>query len=165
MTKLSLRPPTPQRRSLMRSVRRKDTGPEILIRKELHAAGLRFRLNQGNLPGSPDIVLTKHAIVVFVHGCFWHGHRCKHGRVASATNTEFWIEKVQSNRRRDARKSRELKEKGWRVVVIWECEAKKGIGHLKVLAAIWSSSNAVAGFNKPAKRRTGTSVKLHRGSE
>ena len=106
----------------MRTVRRENTAPELTLRRQLHAAGLRFRLHVAGLPGRPDIVLSRRATVVFVHGCFWHGHDCPHGRVRAKTNAEFWSEKIESNRARDLRKQRELIRLGWRVEVVWECQ-------------------------------------------
>ncbi len=105
----------------MRSVRRRDTAPELVVRRILHAAGLRFRLHVRDLPGTPDIVLPRRASVVFVHGCFWHGHCCRHGSVLANTNTAFWTEKIEDNRRRDKRKRRALQRLGWTVETVWEC--------------------------------------------
>jgi DNA mismatch endonuclease, patch repair protein len=94
-----------------------------MVRRALHAAGLRFRLHARGLPGTPDIVLPKRSTVVFVHGCFWHGHGCPHGSVKSKTNTAFWSEKIAANRRRDARQQRALRQLGWFVETVWECRA------------------------------------------
>src|SRR5437762_1945286 len=103
-----LLPPTPERSTLMRCVGRKNTAPELAVRRFLHAAGLRYRLHVAGLPGTPDIVFPKFSTVVFVHGCFWHGHNCKHGRVKARVNEEFWSAKIEANRKRDARKVRSL---------------------------------------------------------
>lgn len=109
---------------IMRAVRRAHTKPEVLVRKALHALGLRFRLHAKLLPGSPDIVLTKHQTVVFVHGCFWHRHPgCKYATTPK-TRQEFWIPKFEGNVARDARKEAQLQELGWRVLIVWECETK-----------------------------------------
>jgi DNA mismatch endonuclease (patch repair protein) len=110
----------------MKSVRRRDTGPELAVRRFLHANGLRFRLNIKELPGTPDIVLPRHRAVVFVHGCFWHGHDCPHGSVQARTNAKFWRNKIKDNRSRDARKTQELMNLGWRVITVWECESRNG---------------------------------------
>jgi len=112
----------PRRSALMKSVRRQDTAPEIAVRRFLHASGLRFRLHDRKLPGTPDIVLPHSKTVVFVHGCFWHGHDCAHGRVKSRTNPEYWAEKIDANRSRDQQKKAALEVEGWRVEIIWECE-------------------------------------------
>lgn len=116
---------SPDKRSkIMRGVKQKDTRPEIIVRKALHAAGFRFRLHARNLPGSPDIVLPKYNTVIFVHGCFWHQHEaCQDGRMP-ASRTEYWEPKLRRNRERDAEKAGALEEKGWKVMTIWECEAK-----------------------------------------
>lgn len=110
----------------MRSVKRKDTAPELAVRRFLHAAGIRYRLHVASLPGRPDIVATKRRTVVFVHGCFWHGHDCAHGRVPAKANSEFWAQKIEANRARDGRKSAALRALGWHVETIWECECGKG---------------------------------------
>ena len=101
----------------------KNTKPEIAVRKAAHALGLRFRLHRRNLPGTPDLVLPKRQTAVFVHGCFWHRHRC--GRATTpASNVEYWTAKFERNVHRDARNAAELRSLGWRCVRIWECEAK-----------------------------------------
>lgn len=105
----------------MKRVRRQDTAPELAVRRYLHAAGLRFRLHPRDLPGTPDIVLPRYRTVVFVHGCFWHGHDCAHGAVRSKTRTAFWDHKIAANRERDARKAQALKTLGWHVETVWEC--------------------------------------------
>lgn len=109
----------------MSRVRSKDTNPEILLRKALWRLGFRYRLNDHLLPGSPDIVLPKYRTVVFVHGCFWHGHAgCKKYTIPD-TNHDFWAAKIAGNQVRDQDVWRQLEAKGWNVVVIWECELAK----------------------------------------
>ena len=105
----------------MRRIRKQDTAPELLVRRALHAAGLRFRVHDRSLPGTPDIVLRRRRTVVFVHGCFWHGHDCARGRIESKRNTAFWTEKLAGNRQRDRAKSGALRRLGWRVETVWEC--------------------------------------------
>jgi DNA mismatch endonuclease (patch repair protein) len=112
-----------QRSANMRAIRHKDTNPEMQIRRLLFAQGFRFRLHVKSLPGSPDIVLPKHRVAIFVHGCFWHGHGCHLFKVPK-TRTEFWIEKIQSNCDRDSRHEASLLATGWRVLTIWECALK-----------------------------------------
>lgn len=115
-----------QRSERMRRVRQKDTALEVLVRKELHNRGYRYRLGGCGLPGRPDIVLRKHRAVVFVHGCFWHAHDCRLGR-RPASNAAFWEHKAVANRERDSRKEAELRQLGWRVFVVWQCEiAREG---------------------------------------
>jgi DNA mismatch endonuclease (patch repair protein) len=116
--------PTPFRSSLMKKVRQRHTKPEMMVRSAVHALGYRFRLHRRDLPGSPDLVLPKHRVVVFVHGCFWHRHaECRHASTPK-TNVEFWLDKFRRNVARDARKEGELQQLGWRVLVIWECETR-----------------------------------------
>lgn len=113
-----------QARRRMTSVKREHTSPEIAVRRLLHAMGLRFRLHQRSLPGSPDVVLPKRKTAVFVHGCFWHRHAgCRYAS-SPKTRQEYWIPKFAANVERDARKAAELETLGWRVLVIWECETR-----------------------------------------
>lgn len=112
------------RSRMMSGIRGKNTKPEILVRKTLQAQGYRFRLHDKTLPGKPDIVLKKHKTVVFVHGCFWHGHDCKYFKWPK-TRPEFWRKKILGNKQRDAKHQNELRDLGWNVKVIWECEVKE----------------------------------------
>lgn len=105
----------------MRSVRQQGTTIELLVRKELHKRGLRYRLGDRSLPGSPDLVFPARKAVVFVHGCFWHAHDCRLGR-RPTSNTEFWEQKALANQARDTRKEVALKTMGWRVFVVWQCQ-------------------------------------------
>ena len=101
----------------------KETKPEVFVRKFLFANGFRYRKNVKDLPGKPDVVLSKHKTVIFIHGCFWHGHTCKRGTLPE-TNTEFWKNKIGGNIERDKRNFFELKKQGWKIIVIWQCEIK-----------------------------------------
>jgi DNA mismatch endonuclease (patch repair protein) len=106
----------------MAKVPRGDTKPELIVRRLLHALGLRFRLHGSDLPGRPDIVMPRWKTVVFVHGCFWHRHaRCRR-TTTPEDNFEFWQAKFQANRKRDRRTAASLRKLGWKVVVVWECE-------------------------------------------
>jgi DNA mismatch endonuclease (patch repair protein) len=116
---------TEQRSRNMAAIRGKDTKPEICVRTLLHSLGYRFRLHRKDLPGKPDIVLPRHKAVIFVHGCFWHCHNCRFGRVQPVTRSEFWTVKRQSNVDRDHRNKTALRALGWHVMVIWECETKR----------------------------------------
>ncbi|MEH6433847.1 very short patch repair endonuclease [Massilia sp. DD77] len=107
----------------MSRIRGRDTKPEMLIRRGLHARGLRYRLQDRNLPGRPDLVFPKYRVVILVHGCFWHGHHCPLFRLP-ATRPEFWAAKISSNQRRDERSHEALRAKGWRILTIWECSLK-----------------------------------------
>jgi DNA mismatch endonuclease (patch repair protein) len=112
-----------RRSEIMRGIKRKDTPPEMVVRRLLFRMGLRFRLHRKDLPGKPDIVLPKWRTAIFVHGDFWHGcPRCYRGHRVPKTNMEFWSAKVARNQARDRRCADELNASGWRVVTIWECE-------------------------------------------
>lgn len=116
---------TPEQRSaVMARVRGKDTGPELALRRALHARGLRYRLHDRTLPGRPDIVFAGPRLVVFVHGCFWHGHTCARGARAPKANAAYWAAKIDRNRTRDARALNDLSEHGISALVIWECETR-----------------------------------------
>lgn len=114
---------SPEKRSWnMGKIRAKNTGPEIIVRSLLHSLGYRFRIHSEKLPGHPDIVLPKYKTIIFVHGCFWHRHRkCKYAYTPK-TRTEFWNTKFSGNIKRDREVQFELKQLGWRVLIIWECE-------------------------------------------
>src|SRR5579859_220089 len=105
----------------MAKIRGKDTAPEKIVRRLLHKHGYRFRLHRKDLPGCPDIVLPKYRTVIFVHGCFWHGHRCKRGAKPSSNST-FWEDKINRNNQRDKAANKRLKSMGWRVLVLWQCQ-------------------------------------------
>lgn len=127
------------RSRMMAGIRGKDTKPELLIRKALHAAGFRYRLH-AKLPGRPDIVLPKHGAAIFVHGCFWHGHDC-HLFKWPATRQAFWKQKIEGNRARDARNLADLRADGWRILTVWECaikgRAKMPLERVVAKAATW----------------------------
>lgn len=120
---------TRQKRSeMMSGIRGTDTKPELIIRSALHRLGYRFKLHDRTLPGSPDLVLPKYNSIIQIHGCFWHGHDC-HLFKWPSTRAEFWRQKIIDNRQRDKKNLSILKDKGWRVLVIWECAMK---GKLKL---------------------------------
>jgi DNA mismatch endonuclease, patch repair protein len=109
------------RSRMMAGIHGKNTKPELQVRKYLHGRGLRYRLHAKELPGKPDLVFPKYKVVVFVHGCFWHHHpKCRFAYIPK-TNTAFWLEKLQGNRERDAKKIAELNKLGWKSFVVWEC--------------------------------------------
>jgi DNA mismatch endonuclease, patch repair protein len=108
------------RRRNMAAIRAKNTAPELLLRKSLHAAGFRYRLHDRRLPGRPDIVLPRHRAVILVNGCFFHGHDCRYFKWPT-TRAEFWRSKIAGNRDRDKRNVARLLLNGWRVLVVWEC--------------------------------------------
>lgn len=122
----------PKRSDIMSKIRGKNTKPEILVRKFLFSQGLRYRLNVKTLPGKPDIVLPKYKTVIFINGCFWHGHTCKKGQIPS-TNIDFWKEKILSNKSRDDKNAMLLTKLGWNVITIWQCEISKIDNRIKTL--------------------------------
>ena len=113
-----------QRRHCMSSIRGKDTKPEILVRKGLHARGFRFRLQERKLPGKPDLTLPKYGVSVMVNGCFWHGHEGCRYATKPQNNSEFWDAKIARNRHRDEVTTAHLEALGWTVITVWECELK-----------------------------------------
>ena len=110
----------------MSRIRGKDTTPERMVRSALHAEGFRFRLNDAKLPGKPDIVLPKYRTLIFVDGCFWHGHSGCRYFVVPGTRTQWWLNKISTNKRNDIAKRKKLRNLGWRVIVIWECRLRPG---------------------------------------
>jgi DNA mismatch endonuclease, patch repair protein len=114
---------TAARRRLMQAVKSKNTGPERAVRSLLHRLGYRFRLHRRDLPGTPDIVLPSRRAAIFVHGCYWHGHGCRIGRLPKS-RLDYWGAKIEANRQRDSRKADSLTALGWRVLVVWQCEIK-----------------------------------------
>lgn len=109
----------------MSRIKGKNTKPEMLVRKFLFANGFRYRLNVKTLPGKPDIVLPKYKTVIFINGCFWHGHKgCKYATIPK-TRTEWWLEKIKGTQKRDSEAQVDLNVLGWKVIVIWTCELKR----------------------------------------
>lgn len=116
--------PDAARSRTMRAVRGRDTGPELAVRRLLHGLGYRYRLHRAGLPGTPDLVFPGRRAVVFVHGCFWHGHDCPRGARQPKRNAAYWIAKVARNRARDAAVADALAAQGWRSHIVWECALK-----------------------------------------
>lgn len=113
-----------QRSYNMSRIKGKDTKPEMLVRRFLHANGFRYKLHDKTLPGKPDIVLPKYKTVIFIHGCFWHGHaNCKYF-VVPKTRTEWWINKINGNKTNDAKALKALQKEGWKTIIIWSCQLK-----------------------------------------
>jgi DNA mismatch endonuclease (patch repair protein) len=144
------------RRRIMQGIRGRDTKPELLVRKGLHALGLRYVLGGRGLPGRPDLVFPSRAVVIFVHGCFWHRHAgCKFA-YAPGTRTDFWMTKFEANIRRDHRQQEQLRELGWKVVIVWECELRAdGEAVIENLRETLSGSanRRAAGLALPRKHR------------
>lgn len=117
---------TEQRSFNMSRIKGADTKPELRARTLLHAMGFRYRLHVRDLPGKPDLVFPASRAVLFVHGCFWHMHRCRYGKPVPATNKDFWAEKRRGNVERDRRNRRQLRADGWTVFEVWECHTREG---------------------------------------
>jgi len=133
------------RSKIMSRVGQKNTGPEMKLRKSLHKIGLRYRLNDKSLPGSPDIVFPWFKAVLFVHGCFWHRHGCK-VTTTPGTNVDFWQKKFRENIARDQRCIKDLQDMGWRVAVVWECSLKNKVADPDKVARLvreWLASSEV----------------------
>ncbi|MGZ8226298.1 MAG: very short patch repair endonuclease [Methylococcaceae bacterium] len=114
----------PLRSSIMRSVKSRNTQPEMMVRRMIHAMGKRYRLHRDDLPGKPDLTFPRLRKIIFVHGCFWHGHDCKRGAREPKINVDYWRNKIARNRFRDEDNRKKLNDLGWDVLAIWECELK-----------------------------------------
>jgi len=132
--------PENSRSAIMRSVKSTDTGPEMAIRRLVHRLEYRFRLHRKSLPGTPDLVFPRLRKVVFVHGCFWHGHKCARGNRIPKSNRDYWIAKIARNRERDEINRALLGSQGWGVLIIWECQIK-GIDLEDELRSFLTSGN------------------------
>ena len=135
------------RSRMMSGIRGKDTRPEMLVRRSLFAAGFRFRLHRGDLPGAPDIVLPGRRVAIFVHGCFWHMHVGCRFATLPATRPEFWRAKLEGNVVRDRKAIESLMDSGWQVLVVWECatRGKEALEALSKVLAEWIGGRAVSG--------------------
>lgn len=133
---------------MMAGIKPKNTKPEIILRKALHRMGFRYGLHARDLPGKPDMVFRSRKAVIFVHGCFWHGHDCPYFKMPT-TRPEFWSAKIEANRKRDASVSEKLKATGWRQLNVWECALRgKNAGSAEMvtkLAADWLRSEDMTG--------------------
>ena len=117
---------TPEERSrVMRAVKSRDTAPEMAVRRLVHSMGYRYRVHRKDLPGTPDLVFPARRKVIFVHGCFWHGHTCPRGDRQPKTNATYWANKIQRNRERYEVQQAELSREGWRVLTVWECQTRE----------------------------------------
>lgn len=135
---------SPERSAIMRALRQKDTQPEMMVRRALHSLGYRFRLHRKDLPGRPDIVLPRHRVAILVHGCFWHRHSgCPNTRTPKSRQ-EFWNAKFTANVERDQRVEAELSALGWRVLTIWECQARREKELTPMLVSRLQNSGGVA---------------------
>lgn len=163
-----------QRRRCMASIKSKNTKPEMLVRRYLHARGYRYRVNVRQLPGTPDIVMPKYRTAIFINGCFWHGHEgCKHYSMPKS-NIEYWNRKIERNKERDVEKRIQLRRLGWHTIIIWECELKPKNRHITLQALeqtlnkifLLNNSVTVAAPYPDAEERTGIAAeeeeKTHR---
>lgn len=125
--------PQAARSRTMRAVKSKNTGPELIVRRLVHANGYRYRLHSNTLPGCPDLVFPGRKKVVFIHGCWWHGHDCARGSRIPKTNVDYWTKKVSRNKARDLASRKRLLSDGWRVLALWECELRNEASVLKRL--------------------------------
>lgn len=138
-------PFTPEQRSaVMRRVKGRDTSAEVAVRRILRARGVGYRLDSSGLPGRPDLVMKGRRLVVFVHGCFWHGHDCRRGARSPKTNPDYWTAKIARNRDRDAAVTLQLQQAGWRVLTIWECSLKRPDLSDRLMAAIGGQAATVS---------------------
>lgn len=113
-----------KRSEIMSKISSKETKPEIIVRKFLFSNGFRYRKNDRRYPGTPDMVLPKYKVIIFINGCFWHGHKCKAGKLPK-TNRNVWEKKINNNTLRDKKNKLKLEKSGWKVLVVWQCELKK----------------------------------------
>ena len=125
MTQRAMKTPDELRSRTMRAVKSKDTKPEWIVRRMLHAAGYRYRLHVKDMPGKPDMVFPARRKAIFVHGCWWHGHDCARGARPPKTNQAYWSAKIARNVARDARHLAALRSDGWKVLTVWECELNR----------------------------------------
>lgn len=115
----------PRRSQIMRSVKNKNTTPEMAVRRLIHSLGYRYRLHRSDLPGKPDLAFGPTRKLIFVHGCFWHGHSCKRGNRQPKNNAQYWKTKIQRNRERDKSHIEDLRTQGWEILVVWKCKTKQ----------------------------------------
>jgi DNA mismatch endonuclease (patch repair protein) len=136
---------TPEQRSaVMRRVKGRDTGPELVVRRILRAAGVGYRLGGAGLPGRPDLVMQGRRVAVFVHGCFWHGHNCARGARKPKANAAYWTGKIDRNRARDSAARTALEVAGWRVITVWECEMRAADFAARLVARVKDQAAAVS---------------------
>lgn len=115
----------PERSRIMRAVKSRDTAPEMTVRRLVYSMGYRYRLHRKDLPGKPDLTFQSRRKVIFIHGCFWHGHDCKRGARVPKNNREYWETKIARNRERDSQHDEGLRREGWRILVVWECQIQE----------------------------------------
>lgn len=123
--------PSEERSRIMRAVKSRNTQPEMLVRRIVHNMGKRYRLHRADLPGKPDLTFPRLKKIIFIHGCFWHGHDCQRGAREPKENADYWRQKIKRNRERDAKIQETLRTMGWSILVLWECQLKnrEALGH------------------------------------
>ena len=132
-----------QRHKCMSAIKGRNTKPELLVRKFLFSRGFRYRLNHPRLPGHPDLVLRKYRTVIFVNGCFWHGHEnCKYFRLPK-TNIDFWSNKIERNKERDLKERMQLRNMGWHVILLWECQLKSKVREQNLKGLVYTLNKIV----------------------
>lgn len=141
-----------KRSAVMAKIRSKDTNPEWIVRRYLFSRGYRYRKNMKGLPGTPDIVLRKYGIVIFIHGCFWHGHEVD--GTLPQSNRDYWKRKIERNQQRDERNKEALKKMGWRVMTIWECQLKSAVRHQTLLEIEYHINHSYLECFKPQPAKT-----------
>lgn len=153
------------RSRMMAGIRGKNTKPELILRRELHKDGFRYRIHDSRLPGTPDIVLPMYNALIFVHGCFWHRHFDCWWNTSPSSNNEFWKDKLARNAERDARNVEELRRQGWRVAIVWECSLRLSEGK-QVAAEVenWlKSENPTLNLPSITRRRMPDTHVNHKG--
>lgn len=142
------------RSRMMASIRAKNTKPELIVRRYLHSAGFRFRLHRRDLPGTPDIVMPRRHLVIFVHGCFWHKHEGCYYATSPASHKKFWAQKLEGNQQRDHKHAQLLIQRGWRVIMLWECGLKHQPDRLDEIISLIKNDMQVAEWpaSPPRKR-------------
>lgn len=141
---------TVTRSRMMAGIRGKNTKPEILLRKAMHAKGYRFRLHDRRLPGQPDMILPRYRTAVFIHGCFWHRHKGCRYATSPATRQDFWAAKFEANVARDHAKEKAVLEQGWRIAVVWECALRNSVDEAASRLSDWLQSEESARIEIPA---------------
>lgn len=142
------------RSRIMRAIKGRDTKPEMLVRSLVHRLGYRFRLHRKDLPGKPDLVFPKRRKVIFVHGCFWHGHDCARGARVPKNNRQYWVQKIAGNVDRDRRTISQLTAAQWRALIVWECETRSAANLTKRVTQFLESK--AYGRSRTTRRRSGT---------
>lgn len=149
-----------QRRACMAAVKSGNTKPEMSVRRLVHAMGYRYALHKRTLPGRPDLCFVSRRKVIFVHGCFWHGHTCRRGARVPIANREYWIRKIRRNRERDLQSRQSLSAMGWKSLIVWECELKSVSELARTIGKFLERADVRSG--RPVRSRARKTVRNHR---